>query len=52
MDLLEGYVFVGVELDREIKEFYVLNFMVKDRVDKESDCRYVSMEVSVNGSYW
>lgn len=52
MDLLEGHIFVGAELDRETKELYVLNLTVKDRADKESDRRYAIMEVSEDGSYW
>ena len=52
MDLLEGHVFVGAELDRETKELYVLNLTVKDRADKESDRRYAIMEVSADGSFW
>ena len=47
MDLQEGRVFVGAELDRETRDLYVLNLTVKDRALKESDRRSTTMEVSV-----
>lgn len=47
MDLQEGRVFVGAELDRETRDLYVLNLTVKDRTLKESDRRSATMEVSV-----
>ena len=45
IDLQEGRVFVGAELDREIRDLYVLNLTVKDRALKESDRRSTTMEV-------
>ena len=45
IDLQEGRVFVGAELDRETRDLYVLNLTVKDRALKESDRRSTTMEV-------
>ena len=47
MDLQEGRVFVGAELDRETRDLYVLNLTVKDRALEESDRRSARMEVRV-----
>ena len=45
IDLQEGRVFVGAELDRETRDLYVLNLTVNDRAIKESDRRSSTMEV-------
>lgn len=45
IDLQEGWVFVGAELDRETRDLYVLNLTVQDRALKESDRRSTTMEV-------
>lgn len=45
IDLQEGRVFVGAELDRETKDLYVLNLTVKDKALQESDRRSTTMEV-------
>ena len=45
IDLQEGRVLVGAELDRETRDLYVLNLTVKDGALKESDRRSTTMEV-------
>lgn len=45
IDLQEGRVFVGAELDRETRDLYVLNLTVKDKALQESDRRSTTMEV-------
>ena len=45
IDLQEGRVFVGAELDRETRDLYVLNLTVKDSALEESDRRSTTMEV-------
>ena len=45
IDLQEGQVFVGAELDRETRDLYVLNLTVKDKALQESDRRSTTMEV-------
>lgn len=45
IDLQEGRIFVGAELDRETRDLYVLNLTVKDKALQESDRRSTTMEV-------
>ena len=46
IDLQEGQVFVGAELDRETRDLYLLNLTVKDKALKESNRRSSTMEVT------
>lgn len=45
IDLQEGRVFVGAELDRETRDLYVLNLTVTDKALEESDRISTTMEV-------